>query len=240
MAADVPLLIPEVNPAHTHLIGTQQHQRGWKGFVVASANCTTTQLVLALKPLHKAFGLRKLSIVTLQAISGAGYPGVPGPDILGNVVPYIKGEEEKVETESLKLLGTLRGDAVVNASFVASAQCNRVPVIDGHTECVSVQFSDTAEVGAVVTALEEFRGPAEVADLPSSPAQPIVVFEEPDRPQPLRDRDVGQGMSVSVGRVRSCPIFDVKFVILGHNTLRGAAGGAIHNAELLLTQNWIS
>ncbi len=239
MIADVPLLIPEVNPAHTGLIEAQRRQRGWKGFIVASANCTTTQLVLALKPLHDAFGLRKLSVVTLQAISGAGYPGVPAADILGNVIPFIRGEEDKVERESRKLLGTARDGQVLEAPFVVSAQCNRVPVQDGHTECVSAEFERKPDVGEVITALEGFSGPSEVADLPSTPSQPIVVYREEDRPQPLRDVNAGGGMAVAVGRVRRCPVFDVKFVVLGHNTLRGAAGGSIHNAELLVAQGWL-
>jgi aspartate-semialdehyde dehydrogenase len=237
--ADVPLLIPEVNPDHTKLIDVQRRRRGWKGFIAASANCTTTQLALALKPLHDAFGLGRLSVVALQAISGAGYPGVPAADILGNVIPFIPGEEEKVERESLKLLGKLENDGVTNASFLVSAQCNRVPVYDGHTECVSVEFNDKPDIDTLIAAFENFKGPAEAVNLPSSTAQPIVVHREADRPQPLRDRDVGQGMSISVGRVRSCTVFDAKFVVLGHNTLRGAAGGSIHNAELLLAQGWI-
>ena len=239
LVADVPLLIPEVNADHTVLISVQRRQRGRKGLIVASANCSTTQLALALKPLQHAFGLHKLSVVSMQAISGAGYPGVPAPDILGNVVPFIGGEEDKVENESRKLLGTLQGQAVLDAPFIISAQCNRVPVRDGHTECVSVEFERRAGVDAVLAALREFRAPAGVADLPSTPARPIVVHSQPDRPQPLRDRDLGGGMSVSVGRVRPCPVFDYKFVVLGHNTLRGAAGGAIHNAELLAAGEWV-
>jgi aspartate-semialdehyde dehydrogenase len=245
LGADVPLLIPEVNAgttrqfAHTALIRMQRHRRGWKGCIVTSANCSTTQLALALKPLQDAFGLRQVSVVTLQAISGAGYPGVPALDILGNVIPFIGGEEDKVEREPLKLLGTLQGEQVIDAPFTISAQCNRVPVRDGHTECVSVEFERKPEPGEAVVALEEFRGPPDVADLPGSPAQPIIVRREPDRPQPIRDRDAGDGMSVVVGRVRACPVLDVKFVLLGHNTVRGAAGGSIHNAELLAAQGWI-
>jgi aspartate-semialdehyde dehydrogenase len=240
MDLDVPLLIPDVNPDHTKLIEAQRRRRGWSGFMVASANCTTTQLVLALKPLHEAYGIRKLSVVTLQAISGAGYPGVPAADILGNVIPFIPGEEEKVENESRKMLGTLRDETLLDAPFVVSAQCNRVPVYDGHTECVSVEFDQRPDVVDVIAALEGFGSPPEAANLPSTPAQPIVVFREADRPQPLRDRDVGKGMSVSVGRVRNCPLLHVKFVVLGHNTLRGAAGGSVHNAELLVTQGWLT
>lgn len=245
MEPDVPLLIPDVNPHHIDLISIQRHRRGWSGLIVASANCTTTQLVLVLKPLHEAFGIAKLSVVTLQAISGAGYPGVPAADILGNVIPFIAGEEEKVEHESRKMLGVLRDQAIAEAPFVVSAQCNRVPVYDGHTECVSVEF-EPQEAGRrpdasdVIAVLQEFRAAPKILELPSTPMQPIVVFEQSDRPQPLLDRDVGDGMAVSVGRVRGCPVFDVKFVLLGHNTLRGAAGGAIHNAELLVAQDWVS
>jgi aspartate-semialdehyde dehydrogenase len=252
--ADVPLVIPEVNPDHTALIGAQRQRRGWKGFIVTSANCSTTQLALALKPLQDAFGLRKVSVVTMQAISGAGYPGVPATDILGNVIPFIGGEENKMEREPLKLLGMLQGERVINAPFIVSAQCNRVPVRDGHTECVSVEFERKPGVDEVVAALETFQGPSGAAELPSTPAQPIIVREEPDRPQPLRDRDAGRGrgdrapttfhskrgMSVVVGRVRPCPALGVKFVVVGHNTLRGAAGGAIHNAELLTAQGYVS
>lgn len=239
LAPDVPLLIPEVNADHTALLKVQQRQRGWKGLVIASANCSATQLALALKPLQAAFGLRKLSVVTMQAVSGAGYPGVPSPDILDNLIPYIGGEEEKLERESLKLLGTLDSGQVQDAALEVSAQCNRVPVRDGHTECVAVELARETGTAEVIEALETFRGPPGVEELPGSPAQPIVVRQEPDRPQPIRDRDTGQGMSIVVGRVRPCPVLDYKFVVLGHNTVRGAAGGAIHNAELLVAQGWI-
>jgi aspartate-semialdehyde dehydrogenase len=238
--ADAPLLIPEVNPDHTALIPVQRRRRGGNGFIVTSANCSATQLALALKPLCDALGLRRVSVVTMQAISGAGYPGVPAMDILGNVIPFISGEEDKMEREPLKLLGGLQGERVVDAPFVISAQCNRVPVRDGHTQCVSAEFERQASIDEVVAVLEGFRAPPEVANLPSSPAHPIVVRREPDRPQPIHDRDAGRGMSVTVGRVRPCPLADVKFVVLGHNTLRGAAGGSIHNAELLVAQSWIT
>jgi aspartate-semialdehyde dehydrogenase len=245
MDADVPLLVPEVNPEHTALIEAQHRRRGWPGLIATSANCSTTQLVLALKPLHDAFGVRTLSAVTLQAISGGGYPGVASLDILGNVVPYIGGEEEKLETETQKMLGALAGAdassiAISPAAMVISAQCNRVPVRDGHMECLSIGFADRPDLPALIAALETFRGPPEVAGLPSTPAQPILVRREPDRPQPLLDRDAGRGTSVTVGRVRSCPVLDYKLVLLGHNTLRGAAGGSIHNAELLVQQGWIA
>jgi aspartate-semialdehyde dehydrogenase len=238
--ADVPLLIPEVNPDHAALIHAQRRRRGWKGFIVTSANCSATPLALALKPLQDAFGLRRLSVVTMQAVSGAGYPGVPAMDILGNVMPIVGTEEDKVEHEPLKLLGTLQDEQVVNAPFVISAQCNRVPVRDGHTECISVEFERKPDVGEIIAALENFQGPSEVTGLPSTPAQPIVVRRELDRPQPVLDRDAGKGMSVMVGRVRPCPVFDFKFTVLGHNTLRGAAGGSIHNAELLVAQRWLT
>ncbi len=240
LGADVPLLIPEVNPDHTALIDAQRRRRGWKGLIVTSANCSATQLALALKPLHQAFGLRRLCVVTLQAVSGAGYPGVASLDILGNVVPFIGGEEEKVEREPLKLLGTLQEGHIADAAFVVSAQCNRVPVRDGHTACVSVEFERRADVADATVAFEGFRGSPGVADLPTSPAQPILVRTQADRPQPILDRDAGQGRSVVVGRVRPCPALDLKFVLLGHNTVRGAAGGSIHNAELLVAQGWVA
>jgi aspartate-semialdehyde dehydrogenase len=239
MDKDVPLLIPEVNPDHTILIDTQQQNREWKGLIVASANCTTTQLALGLKPLEHAFGLKAVFVATMQAISGAGYPGVPSPDILGNVVPYIGGEEEKVEDELLKLLGSCGDSQVVPASITVSAHCNRVPVRDGHTECLSIEFEKKPTPADVIHALESFRGPKYVSDLPSSPTRPISVRREPDRPQPIRDINEGQGMSIVIGRVRPCPIFHCRLVLLGHNTVRGAAGGSIHNAELLVKQGWI-
>jgi len=240
MDDDVPLLIPEVNANHVALLRVQQAQRGWKGSIATSANCSSTQLALALKPLYDAFGIRALHVTTLQAVSGAGYPGVASLDILGNVVPYIRGEEEKMEREPLKMLGTLRGERIEEAPFTISAQCNRVPVRDGHTECVSIAFEQRPDLDALRDALASFRGPPEVADLPSTPPHPIHVHSAPDRPQPILDREVGRGYTVSVGRIRPCSLLDVKFVVLGHNTLRGAAGGAIHNAELLAARGWLA
>jgi aspartate-semialdehyde dehydrogenase len=240
MGPDVPLLIPEVNADHVALLEVQRARHGWRGWIVTSANCSATQLALVLKPLQDAFGLRALHVTTLQAVSGAGYPGVPSLDILGNVVPYIRGEEEKMESEPLKMLGTLRDGRIVEAPFTISAQCNRVPVRDGHTECVSVRFEHQPDREALVDALASFRGPDAVSELPSTPRQPIVVRAEPDRPQPVLDRGTGGGYTVSVGRIRPCPLSDYKFVILGHNTLRGAAGGAIHNAELLAAEGWLA
>jgi aspartate-semialdehyde dehydrogenase len=239
MVSNVPLLIPEVNANHAAIIATQREQEGWSGLIAASANCSATQLTLGLKPLQDAFGIRQLSVVTMQAISGGGYPGVPSLDMIGNLVPYIRSEEDKVETEPLKMLGTLHEGQIQEVEAIISAQCNRVPVRDGHTECISIDLKAKVDTEDVMAALEEFRALPEIADLPSSPEQPIVVRREPDRPQPIQDRDTGQGMSIVVGRVRPCPILDYKFVLLGHNTVRGAAGGSIHNAELLVAQGWI-
>ena len=237
---DVPLLIPEVNADHTALIETQRRRRGGGGFIAASSNCSATQLTVALKPLHDAFGLRLVSVVTMQALSGAGYPGVPALDILDNVLPFVPGEEDKLESEPRKLLGKLEDGKINSAPFALSAQCNRVPVRDGHTECVSLQLERQADVAEVISVLEAFSGPPEVTSLPSSPSRPLLVTDRDDRPQPIRDRDTERGMCITVGRVRPCPVLDFKFVVLGHNTLRGAAGGSIHNAELLVAQGWIA
>ena len=240
MDPDVPLLIPDVNPDHTALIPIQQARRGWKrGFIVTNPNCTTTHLVCALKPLHDAFGLAAVNVVSMQAISGAGYPGVSAMDILDNVIPYIGGEEEKVEIEPRKLLGSVAGEGIALADFLVSAQCNRVAVRDGHTECVSVEFQRRVSVEQVVEALENFQADPGVMDLPSSPARPILVHREADRPQPALDISNAGGMVTHVGRVRPDHLLDVRFVVLGHNTVRGAAGGSLHNAELLVSQGWI-
>jgi len=239
MDGDVPLLIPEVNSGHTALIHAQRKRRGSGGFIAANANCLTAELVLALKPLSEAFGLRKVHGVTFQAVSGSGYPGVPSWDILGNIIPWIAGEEEKVEIEPLKLLGTLKGDRIEPAALTLSAQCNRVPVRDGHCACVSVGLECAATAEEAMKVLEGFRPSKEVTGLPGTPEAPILLHRDMDRPQPVLDADGGRGMAVSVGRVRPCPIFHVKFFVVGHNTVRGAAGGAIHNAELLAAQGWL-
>jgi len=239
MDPDVPLLIPEINADHTVLLETQRQRRSGPGFIVASANCSATQLAVALKPLHDAFGLLKVSVVTMQAVSGAGYPGVPSLDILDNVLPFIPGEEDKLESEPRKLLGAPGHGRIEYAPFEISAQCNRVPVRDGHTECVSVELEDQASAEEVIAALRSFETSPEVASLPSSPPRPVLLSDEDDRPQPMRDRYSEAGMCVTVGRVRACPLLDFKFVVLGHNTLRGAAGGSIHNAELLVTQGYL-
>lgn len=236
---DVPLLVPEVNPDHLALIGIQRRRRGWKGFIVTNPNCSTAQLVLALKPLWDRFGITALNVVTMQALSGAGYPGVPSLDILDNIIPYIAGEEGKLEREPLKLLGRLEGEAIEEAEVIISAQCHRVATRDGHLEAVSVKLGQEASREEVVEALRDFRGPLQDLGLPSAPEQPIVVREEIDRPQPRLDRDEGRGMSVVVGRVRECPVLDYKFVLLGHNTIRGAAGAAVLNAELLAAQGYL-
>lgn len=236
---DVPLLVPEVNPDHLGLIEIQQRRRGWKGFIVTNPNCSTAQLVLALKPIWDQFGIAALSVVTMQALSGAGYPGVPSLDILDNIIPYIAGEEGKLEREPLKLLGRLEGEAVREAEMIISAQCHRVATREGHLEAISVKLGQEASREDLVEALQSFRGPLQDLGLPTAPERPIVVREENDRPQPRLDRDEGKGMSVVVGRVRECPVLDYKFILLGHNTIRGAAGAAILNAELLHAEGYL-
>ncbi len=239
MDRDVPLLIPEVNPEHTALIDAQRKGRGWQGFIVTNPNCAVIGLVLPLKPLHDAFGLRQVQVVTMQARSGAGYPGPPPAVIEDNVLPFIRGEEEKVETEPQKLLGILDGDRISEAAVTVSAQCNRVNVLDGHLESVSLGFERRPAVEEVTRTLREFRGVPQEAGLPSAPEQPILVLDEEDRPQPKLDRDAGKGMAVTVGRIRSDSVLDIKFMVLSHNTIRGAAGAAILNAELLKHQGYL-
>ena len=231
--------MPEVNPDHLALIETQQRRRSWKGFIVTNPNCSTAQLVVALKPIGDCFGITALSVVTMQALSGAGYPGVPSLDILDNVIPFIAGEEGKVETEPLKILGRLEGEAIKEAEMTISAQCHRVATREGHLEAISLKLGQKASREELVGALRGFRGPLQDLGLPSAPEHPIVVREENDRPQPRLDRDEGAGMSVVVGRVRECPVLDYKFVLLGHNTIRGAAGAAILNAELLKVRGYL-
>ena len=231
MHPDVPLLIPEINASHTALL--DQQNWGSEGFIVTNPNCSTVGLTMALKPLDDAFGVRTVQITTLQALSGAGYPGVSSLDALGNVVPHICGEEEKIETEPLKLLGALTEPA----SISISAQCNRVPVIDGHTACVSVSFTRPPHsLEPVRRAFREFKAPNSISSLPSSPSRPLDLDDDPVAPQPRRHVNAGNGMTVTVGQVKTCPVLDVKFVCLVHNTIRGAAGGAILNAELLASE----
>ncbi len=235
----VPLLIPEVNPDHVALIETQRNQRRWSGAIVTNPNCSTITLVMALRPLHDNFGVKQVFATTLQAISGAGYPGVASLDILDNVVPYIGGEEEKIESEPLKLLGTLRDGAVEHAPIIISASVNRVPVLDGHMVSTSVALERPPSVEEAIAALRGFALPEQVCGLPSAPEHPIVVRDEPDRPQPRRDRDLYNGMGTTVGRVRPCTLLDLKFTVLSHTTIRGAAGGALLNGELLVAEGLI-
>lgn len=241
MVPDVPLVIPEVNPEHLKIIGVQRKNRDWSnGLVVANPNCSTIHLVLALKPIWQQFGIELAMVTTLQAVSGAGYPGVPSLDMLDNIVPYIGGEEEKIESETLKLLGTIAGDHIASAAITLSTQCTRVPVRDGHTESVSLKLRKPASIEQIVEAFRSFRAIPQELGLPSAPAHPIVVRDQADRPQPVLDRDAENGMASVVGRVRECSIFDVKFMVLGHNTIRGAAGASILNAELLVKEGYIN
>ena len=232
MKADVPLLIPEVNADHLALLDRQE----WKasgGGIVTNPNCVVVGLAMALAPLHRAFGIDAVCVTTMQALSGAGYPGVPSLDALGNVIPFIDGEEEKIEKEPGKILGRLDAAGVTPAAFPISVSVNRVPVRDGHTESVFVRFSRRATLAEVREALESFSGEPQRLSLPSAPKRPIVVRDERDRPQPARDVEAGRGMTVTVGRLRPDPVYDVRFSLLVHNTVRGAAGAALLNAELL-------
>ncbi len=239
MRTDVPLVIPEVNPDHLKLLECQPWRRKSGGFIVTNSNCSAMGLVVALAPLQRRFGLEQVLAVTMQAVSGAGYPGVPALDILGNVIPYIAQEEEKMEAESLKMLGRLNGARVDDAGFAISAQCNRVAVEDGHLESVSVRLREKAKAEEIVAAWKEFRGEAEVCALPSAPALPLVYDAAPDRPQPRLDAERGRGMTVSVGRLRLCPVLEWKFTVLSHNVIRGAAGAALLNAELLKARGYL-
>jgi aspartate-semialdehyde dehydrogenase len=231
----VPLLVPEVNPDHLNLIPLQQETKGWKGAIVTNPNCATVPLVMALGAARQ-FNPVRVTISTMQAVSGAGYPGVPSLDILGNVIPFIDGEEEKIQTESLKILGTLQRDRVVPHPMVVSAQTTRVPVINGHTETISVQFNDKPSLDDLKIAFRGFTGKPQALGCPSAPKQPLQLMDEPNRPQPRLDVEREGGMAVFIGRVRPCPVFDYKFVALGHNTVRGAAGAAVLNAELMLAE----
>jgi aspartate-semialdehyde dehydrogenase len=232
MHASVPLVIPEVNADHLHLIEEQTWRKESGGYMVTNPNCSAIGLVIALKPIQERFGIEQIFVTTMQAVSGAGYPGVPSMDILGNVVPYIKSEEEKMEAETLKLLGRFEGHAVKPLNARMSAHCNRVAVEDGHTESVSIKLVKPATREEMLAAWAEFR-PLSGQGLPMAPAQPIEFAPQDDRPQPRLDRNRGRGMSVTVGRLRPCGLLDWKFTVLSHNTIRGAAGAAILNAELL-------
>jgi aspartate-semialdehyde dehydrogenase len=235
MGADIPLLIPEVNPDHVALIDTQRKNRGYdRGFIVTNPNCSAIVVVMALAPLHAKFGITSCVVTTMQALSGAGYPGVASLDAADNVIPFIGGEEEKIEAETLKLLGQL-GDGVINdARMSVSAQCNRVNVTDGHLASIRVKLSQSASLDQVREALASFTSVPQELKLHSAPVRPVIVRDEVDRPQPRLDRDAENGMSVTVGRIMPDNVLDFRFVALGHNTIRGAAGAAILNAELLV------
>ncbi|PYP85967.1 MAG: aspartate-semialdehyde dehydrogenase [Candidatus Angelobacter sp. Gp1-AA117] len=239
MQEDVPLVIPEVNSDHVALLKTQKWYKDNGGFIVTNPNCSAIGLVMALAPLHHRFELEKIFVATMQAISGAGYPGVPSLDILGNVIPYIAGEEEKMEAESRKLLGSLNGANVIPAQITLSAHCNRVAVEDGHTESVSIKLNKPAQAEEIIHAWNEFRCLPQKLKLPNAPEQPVIYDAAPDRPQPRLDRDRGNGMSAVVGRLRKCNLFDWKFTVLSHNTIRGAAGAAVLNGELLKAQGYL-
>ncbi len=239
MDADVPLLIPEVNADHLALVRAQRKERGWKGMIVTNPNCTTVGLAMSLAPLDRAFGVEKVLMTSMQAVSGAGYPGVPTLDILGNVVPYIGGEEEKVERETQKLLGKLSDGRVKPGDFLVSAQCNRVLVEDGHTETISVSLRNKAAIEDLIKVWRGFRGLPQERDLPSAPKHPFVVREERDRPQPKFDVNTEHGMATVIGRVRHCPVLEFKYVALSHNTIRGAAGAALLNAELMKSEGYL-
>lgn len=239
--SDVPMIIPEINSEHLEIISAQQKNRGWKkGFIVVKPNCSLQSYIAPLFALHKEFVIKNVIVTTLQAVSGAGHPGVASLDIMDNVVPLIGGEEEKSEGEPLKILGKVSGNKIVDAANIKiSAHCNRVPVVDGHTACVSVSFGKKPSREQVIKAWKNFKGTAQELNLPSAPKQPIIYTDEPARPQPRLDRDTDKGMAVTVGRLRDCNIFDYRFVGLSHNTIRGAAGGAILTAELLKARGYL-
>jgi aspartate-semialdehyde dehydrogenase len=235
MEPDVPLVIAEVNPAHLQVLGAQRARRGWKdgGGIVTNGNCSAIVATLAVAPIHERFGIAGAFVSTMQAVSGAGYPGVPSLDILGNVIPFIKDEEDKLESELRKFLGTVERDEISSASMRVSAHCNRVPVENGHTVCLSLRLRERASADDVIDALSEWKGDERAHGLPTAPPRPLVVEPAPDRPQPRRDVGRGAGMTVTVGRVREDPLFDVKLVAMGDNIVRGAAGASVLNAELM-------
>jgi len=238
MEQDVPLLVPEINPDHLKLVPGQQKARGWKGQIVTNPNCSTVVLTMGLAA-FKPFGITRIVATTMQAISGAGYPGVPSMDIMGNVIPFIGGEEEKMEQETQKIMGEFRGDHVEPLPARMSAQCNRVPVVDGHTVCVSVEFGSKPKLADLRHAIDAFTALPQQRQLPSAPLRPILYLEEANRPQPRKDADRERGMTVTIGRLRECPVLDFKFVCMGHNTVRGAAGAAVLNAELMQSEGML-
>lgn len=239
MPPDVPLVIAEVNPSHLDVLEAQRKNRGWTGGIVANGNCSAIVCTLPLAPIHQRFGISKVIVVTMQAISGAGYPGVPALDILGNVIPYIADEEPKIESEVQKFLGSSNGTAIASAGFPVSAHANRVAVENGHTVCLSVGLETKASPEDVARAIAEWRGADGIAQLPTAPERPLVLTNEPDKPQPRRQVSTGNGMSVVVGRVRRDPILDVKLVAMGDNIIRGAAGASVLNAELMVHRGLI-
>jgi aspartate-semialdehyde dehydrogenase len=240
MTADVPLIIPEVNPEHINLIDDQRKNRGWRGALVTNPNCSVIGVAMAVKPLAAAYGIQQMHVSTLQAVSGAGYPGVASLDIIDNIIPNIANgtEEEKIESEPNKILGAYATGGIQSAQIRISAQVTRVPVIDGHTALLSIKGQRAISADAAIEAIRTFESSQIVQGLPSAPAQPLILHDHPERPQPRRDRDAGEGMSTSIGRVRNCPVNDVRMVVLSHNTIRGAAGGAILNAELLVAAGY--
>lgn len=235
MKKNIPLVIPEVNPEYLDMIEAQQKENNWDGFIVTNPNCSTIALTLSLKPIVDNFNIESIRVSTMQAVSGAGYNGVPSMAIVDNLVPYIGNEEEKMESETLHLLGDYDGSEVKPAQFKLSASCHRVPVIDGHTEAVFIDFDDDFDIEDVKNKMASFKGLPQKLNLFSAPENPVIVKEEEDRPQPRMDRNAGNGMSVTVGRVRKDQVFDnsLKYVLVGHNTIRGAAGASVLNAELI-------
>jgi aspartate-semialdehyde dehydrogenase len=238
MERDVPLLVPEINADHLKLVPSQQRARGWRGQIVTNPNCSTIVLTMGLAPL-KSFGIRKVLATTLQAISGAGYPGVASMDIVGNVIPFIGGEEEKMQQETQKIMGEFRGDHIEPLAAAVSAHCNRVPVVDGHTVTVSVELAAKPAMAELHAAFDSFRGVPQDRTLPSAPPRPVIYMHEGNRPQPRKDAEREHGMAAFVGRLRPCPVLDYKFVALGHNTIRGAAGAAVLNAELMHSEGML-
>jgi aspartate-semialdehyde dehydrogenase len=240
MHEHVPILLPEINADHARLVEVQRRIYGWDGGgLVTNSNCTSVPVAMPLAPLRR-YGIEAVQVVSMQAISGGGYPGVASLDIFDNVVPFVNGEESKVETEPRKMLGALAGDHIEFLGYTASATCTRVPVLDGHTVSVSVRFAEPVGEGDLRAAWADFVGPDAVPGLPSAPDQPVIFRSEPDRPQPRKDRDAGKGMSSVVGRLRPDPVIGGwKFVALSHNTVRGAAGCSILNAELLVECGYV-
>ncbi len=238
MESDVPLLVPEINAAHLSLIRAQQKNRGWSGMIVTNPNCSTVVLTMALAPLLP-FGIERVLATTMQAVSGAGYPGVSSMDIIGNVVPFIGGEEEKMQQETQKILGAISDGNVVPLQARVSAQCNRVAVTDGHMVAISIALANKPSLDEVRAALNGFRGAPQRRHLPSAPAQPVIYIDQQDRPQPRRDASRDNGMTVTVGRLRECPVLDLKFIACGHNAIRGAAGAAVLNAELMVSEGFL-